>query len=688
MKIRQLYIYMVTLFMAMGTTQALSQEFRLYIAGNGITKAGKVSGEGIVGDVYYDGDKTLTLTNATITTTATDINDDASICIKNESIDGLVIKLDGDNKLVSRHSSAIVNKASMTVMGKGALVVEGAVTEKGCCGILNWKKLTVKDCSLTAVADIGIAGGDLCFDNVTVRATGSTAGSILGYEQIELLGCKLTAPVGATFGSYVSFNGSTFNAVMMGTDVVMEEVGIEPGIETYPLYVGGMQIDNVNATNITGEWLQSGKVKYNAITNTLILDNATIIRQGNKLNEYDSGICNKGIGSLTIQLIGENKITTEEHFPIANMGDNGMTITGEGSLTVKGKSYGLYSEGKLTITGGCVVEANGDVAIGGSSGTTDVLTVSQAIVRATGPKGSIRDFTLIELKEEQIVSPEGAVVGTYTFDGKQKQAVMLNGEIVKEEVVIQPVEVYHLFVAGTQVTSGNCNLLSTIGMIDGHVAYDPETKTLTLDNAEINALGDNTGICNMGIDDLKIVVKGDCRISTEKRYAAIDIYKPTVIEGDGRLVLSAENSCALYLNASSVTIRNCEVDATGSWAIAGPDGESGEHLTIEKATVKALGSGMYGSICDIAAMTLADCRIVTPEGAQYDAEKKGVVLHDELVKEQIVIKPMPEGIGTMATDDGMVAGVYNVAGHKLNSPQGGVNIIKMDNGMTRKVICK
>lgn len=73
---------MVTLFMAMGTTQALSQEFRLYIAGNGITKAGKVSGEGIVGDVYYDGDKTLTLTNATITTTATDINDDASICIK------------------------------------------------------------------------------------------------------------------------------------------------------------------------------------------------------------------------------------------------------------------------------------------------------------------------------------------------------------------------------------------------------------------------------------------------------------------------------------------------------------------------------------------------------------------------------------------------------------------------------
>lgn len=35
MKIRQLYIYMVTLFMAMGTTQALSQEFRLYNLSSG-----------------------------------------------------------------------------------------------------------------------------------------------------------------------------------------------------------------------------------------------------------------------------------------------------------------------------------------------------------------------------------------------------------------------------------------------------------------------------------------------------------------------------------------------------------------------------------------------------------------------------------------------------------------------------
>lgn len=687
MKIKQLYLCMVIVFMTLGTTQTLSQEHQLYIAGNGIDKAGKVTGEGIVGDIYYDGDKTLTLTNATITTTATGINDDASICIKNESIDGLVIKLDGENKLVSLHSSGVVNKSSMTITGNGSLVVEGATASKGCCGIINWKKLLVKDCSLTTTGDIGIAGGDLCFDNATVRATGSTAGSILGYEQFDLIGCKLTAPAGATFGTYVSYNGSTFNAIMMGTEVVMEEVVIEPGLETYPLYVGGIQIDNVNATNITGDWLQGGKVKYNAMTNTLILDNATIVRKGSKLNEHDSGICNMGIGLLTIQLIGENNITTEEQFPIANMDGNSMTITGEGSLAVNGKLYGLYSEGKLTITGGCVVEANGEIAIAGSSGKTDVLTISQAVVHATGSKGSIRDFTLIELIEEQIVVPEGAVVGTYTLDGKQKQAVMLNGEIVKEKVGIQPVEVYHLFVAGTQVTSGNCNLLSSIGMIDGMVTYDPETKTLTLDNAEIAATGDNTGICNMGIDDFKIVVKGNCRISTEKRYAAIDVYKPTIIEGGGTLILSAENSCGLYLNASSVTIRNCNVDVTGSWAIAGPDGESGEHLIVEKATVKALGNGMYGSICDIASMTLTDCKITAPEGAYYDAEKKGVVLDGELVKKQIIIEPMPEGIDT-TVDNGKVVGVYDVAGHRLNGLQRGVNIVKMDNGTRMKVVQK
>ena len=46
---------------------------------------------------------------------------------------------------------------------------------------------------------------------------------------------------------------------------------------------------------------------------------------------------------------------------------------------------------------------------------------------------------------------------------------------------------YELWVAGTQVTSENCNDLSVIEGVSGTVVYDNNTKTLTLNNATISS---------------------------------------------------------------------------------------------------------------------------------------------------------------------------------------------------------
>lgn len=44
---------------------------------------------------------------------------------------------------------------------------------------------------------------------------------------------------------------------------------------------------------------------------------------------------------------------------------------------------------------------------------------------------------------------------------------------------------YKLWIAGTQVTSENCNDISNFNGVSGRVSYDPDSRTLTLDNATI-----------------------------------------------------------------------------------------------------------------------------------------------------------------------------------------------------------
>ena len=44
---------------------------------------------------------------------------------------------------------------------------------------------------------------------------------------------------------------------------------------------------------------------------------------------------------------------------------------------------------------------------------------------------------------------------------------------------------YGLWIAGTQVTSENCNDISNFNGVSGRVSYDPDSRTLTLDNATI-----------------------------------------------------------------------------------------------------------------------------------------------------------------------------------------------------------
>ena len=193
---------------------------------------------------------------------------------------------------------------------------------------------------------------------------------------------------------------------------------------------------------------------------------------------------------------------------------------------------------------------------------------------------------------------------------------------------------YDLKICGTQVTSDNCGDLSVIDGVEGTVKYDPDSKTLTLQNAKLNAEGYVYRI-ESNIDGLTIKVSGTNELNAEG--TAIYLNTPATITGGGTLNAKSEGYAAIYAEGTNLTIKDCIVNAKGKWGIAGNSG-SNEKLLIKNATVTA--EGKEGSICDFKEITLEGCAITQPAGARFDEAKHAIVLNGEKVTSEVKIEPI------------------------------------------------
>ncbi|WP_052115569.1 hypothetical protein [Porphyromonas crevioricanis] len=83
---------------------------------------------------------------------------------------------------------------------------------------------------------------------------------------------------------------------------------------------------------------------------------------------------------------------------------------------------------------------------------------------------------------------------------------------------------YPLNIAGVRVTSNNCNDLSVIDGVSGTVKYDPNSNTLTLEDATID-VGDGKNCIWGGKEgtSLAIVVKGTCKLSSTT-WSAVNLW--------------------------------------------------------------------------------------------------------------------------------------------------------------------
>ena len=401
----------------------------------------------------------------------------------------------------------------------------------------------------------------------------------------------------------------------------------------YGFKVAGVDVTNDNYLDLTEINGVSGKVYFDPNTRTLTLDNATI-----EANDYNA-ILNETCDYLSIELIGTNTIDVTGAAGINLKEETTIWSHSGGKLSVNSDGCALLFGGCPLEISNCWLEAEGAWGISARNNVAEeVLTIRNSHVEAKGSTGSICDIANLVLEGCSITQPDGAWFST------QNNAVVLNGEMVTDKVVIVPS--YGIKIAGVDVTSLNSKDLSVIDGVDGKMSYNSETMTLTMEDVTINITGEKVGILNKEVKGLKINLVGNNTITSSK--ACISILEPSTISGSGTLRLKSSNNCGIYL-PSSLSVEGIKLYAEGKWGIAGQVFQtSGNVLTICNAYVEVTGS--KGSILEVEDLVLDGCSITQPSGAEFDAQYHSVLLNGEVVTDKVVIEPDNYGFKIAGVD--------------------------------------
>ena len=391
------------------------------------------------------------------------------------------------------------------------------------------------------------------------------------------------------------------HAVALNGVKVTDKVVIKPN--NYGILIAGKDVTPQNCADLSIIEGVSGNVSFDPDTKTLTLVNATIEVDGH------NAVLNQTCKDLVIELLGTNTINVTN-------------------------SAGIYLCESTAIKGESGIMGAQSIEIGQNN-------TYQAGLKLEG--------CYIDIPSK----------AAYDADSL---AVVVNGKTVTSKVVIEP-NSYGIYIADKPVTTLNYKDLTSIYGVSGSASYDPDTKTLTLDNATIERNStDGTGIVNKTVSDFTVKLIGNNTVTAD--LASMVLNQTSTITGDGSLHLTSKRFCGLDMEGASVTINNTSLFVKGGYGIAGYIGAKSEVLTVRNSYVEAEGSGS-GSISLISDLILDNCAITQPVGAKFDADQKAVVLNGEVLKSKVVIEPSASGINDITADvPARKKGIFTVQGVK------------------------
>ena len=391
-----------------------------------------------------------------------------------------------------------------------------------------------------------------------------------------------------------------------------------PTATDYGLKVAGVDVTSDNCADLSVIDGVKGTVNYDPATKTLTLQDATI----DKARAVN--VENVSVDGLKVNIVGTNNLTSDYGANIAI--EKETTFQGTGTLKMKSNYYGITvkrNDINYTIRD-CKMYIEGVTGLDGFFVNIS-LTVINAYIEINSTKAAITKFDNLSLQRCAITEPAGAI-----FDASQR-CLVVGGAYVSKLVIAPEKPVFK--VAGVEVTDANSGNLTTIAGVEGKASYDPETQTLTLDNATIttNAVA---GIANEGATGLQVKLVGNNTI-TSASAAGMVIGRQTRIVGDGKLKVTSTGASAILMHGAPLSIEACSVVAEGKYGIYADKGDVKEVLTIRTASVEAQGAS--GSIVGLSNLLLDRCIISQPQGAAYDKALKGVAKGGGLVTDRVVI---------------------------------------------------
>ncbi|MBR2237794.1 MAG: dockerin type I repeat-containing protein [Prevotella sp.] len=584
---------------------------------------------------YSPQTKTLTVTNADLTNEGT-----LGSGISNREVDGLIIKFVGHSTFNTRMN--VINTAkSISLTGTGSLTGSAGET----CALYLWGDDIT--CTVNGpVIDLSSQADALrdSHQNATLRVEGSTTSLSLqgsGYHKtvngLGSLSLGLWAEITEPFLSRFDEEQHTI-CNYQSTTPYKGKVTIGA---SYPLYVADVQVTPLNASNITGEGI-TGNVSYDASTKTLRLINASL------LSKIGNGIQNRGVDMLKIEVLGVNKIDCTGDGLALILAQQEMSLTGNGilQLMTDNRNYCIrnLSGYSFTIDGPTVMGSTRTEAYDGNKkGDLIVKGRSQLLLIAYDGIGVIKDVPNLVLGSGlYITEPYGGyfspTLQSITTDGVNPHKGILNISIQEPKLK------YGIIIGETDVTEDNAADIFD----DGQFSYDPQTKTLTVNNANLvnnGALG--PGISNREVDGLIVNLVGDNFI-TGRNFAFITSKRAT-ITGSGSLKLTATEGNGIHLGdgCDLLTIDGPTIEVTGNDAGLF-DNSGGATLWLKGRDTKLIlntsTNAIFPTIYSLKDLKLDDgLGISKPAGGYFSPEMRTVTVDGtSAYRGDIVINAMEE----------------------------------------------
>ncbi len=680
----------------------------LYV-GSAIVRMGSWSGdltpsEKTAGTISWSGNSTKTLTlNGVEMNTSSSSN--VSGAIRNNKIDGLIVKIEGNNDLQGASGATIVSEKSMTIKGDGHLLVGNAtlLLENGWTGIYVTSGTLTFDNATVGVEcnGYGISGANaanLVVKNSLLYSTGAQHGNIMRLADCTLDGCvvntKLLTVEGVCWRKALKGFGTT-SGLAMGSD----GVHIAVPTEWYNVSILGTMLSDMNDTQFAVDGLTEGTISYDKANKVLTLDGVEMTApEGTDFIGVKTNI-NNAYNVSTIALTGTNKLTTNGHvFSLA--GD--VTFEGNGSLIATSNNgsgvsmYGYNNNASLTINVNNTVKFFGKKY--GVWGNATSSITSDLILKKVGNNSdyyfqgtttaAVKEFGNLTMTDMDFWSGSDGTPGCY-YDNeavRQNGGNIVNGDNVVNFYRLEESDKYGICIANVELTRHNhLGLGSKYITAGGPYAVTSDTNgNISLDNVTIDT-GD--AYCSIAtnaskFDNLTFTIYGDCELKQPSGWMNTLFTKNTTIKGDGNLTIGYDLSVFgdMTLTLDNVNINTTTIDGSSS---------NPSNLVVKLTTPgKRIRTNR---VKYFKSLNLVDgTQILEPEGAHFDAAQQCVVNASGTQATGIVFADASAtGIeGVIMNADAEVTDVFDAEGRQLNEMQPGVNIVRMSDGTTKKIIKK